>query len=219
LRVEQEHSASRNVLVVKTARAEQNNVRCCFKPWQHKIWSTDRNAAGQNYLLRGIFESEKHPTTAPFVKPNIFASRLRSCNRWTYIRGPHCRRTRSSCNRAYTRTRPVKPPTTGPHSRLLWSNKFWRRRGLCPDLQPGDCIVASGIVDFQTLWPTDPLWSSKLLDNPNGTSRNGGAVAPDSTTKKSFTRARARSQWTWNLRRCASGRNTRYSIRGTSSRN
>ena len=35
--------------------------------------------------------------------------------------------------------------------------------GLAPDLDPGDCIVASAVVDYPTLRPTDPLWSSKLL--------------------------------------------------------
>lgn len=35
--------------------------------------------------------------------------------------------------------------------------------GLAPDLRPGDCIVASAIVDRQMLRPTDPGWSSKLL--------------------------------------------------------
>ncbi|MGB6550135.1 MAG: adenosylhopane nucleosidase [Xanthobacteraceae bacterium] len=36
--------------------------------------------------------------------------------------------------------------------------------GLAPDLKPGDCIVASAIVDYPTLRPTDPLWSGKLLE-------------------------------------------------------
>lgn len=36
--------------------------------------------------------------------------------------------------------------------------------GLSPDLNPGDCVVASTIVDYPTLRPTDPLWSDKLLD-------------------------------------------------------
>jgi hopanoid-associated phosphorylase len=36
--------------------------------------------------------------------------------------------------------------------------------GLSPDLEPGDCVVASGIIDYPALRPTDPLWSGKLLD-------------------------------------------------------
>ncbi len=36
--------------------------------------------------------------------------------------------------------------------------------GLAPDLNPGDCIIASGIIDYPTLRPTDPLWSTKLLE-------------------------------------------------------
>jgi adenosylhomocysteine nucleosidase len=35
--------------------------------------------------------------------------------------------------------------------------------GLTPDLTPGDCVVASAIIDYPTLRPTDPLWSGKLL--------------------------------------------------------
>jgi adenosylhomocysteine nucleosidase len=36
--------------------------------------------------------------------------------------------------------------------------------GLAPDLVPGDCIVASAVVDYPALRPTDPLWSGKLLE-------------------------------------------------------
>lgn len=36
--------------------------------------------------------------------------------------------------------------------------------GLSPDLVPGDCVVASAIVDYPALRPTDLLWSGKLLD-------------------------------------------------------
>ena len=36
--------------------------------------------------------------------------------------------------------------------------------GLAPDLLPGDCVVASAIVDYPTLRPTDSLWSRKLAD-------------------------------------------------------
>jgi len=36
--------------------------------------------------------------------------------------------------------------------------------GLAPDLVPGDCVVASAIIDYPALRPTDPLWSRKLAD-------------------------------------------------------
>jgi adenosylhomocysteine nucleosidase len=36
--------------------------------------------------------------------------------------------------------------------------------GLAPDLAPGDCVVASAIIDYPTLRPTDPLWSRKLTE-------------------------------------------------------
>jgi hopanoid-associated phosphorylase len=36
--------------------------------------------------------------------------------------------------------------------------------GLAPDLVPGDCVVASAIVDHPMLRPTDPIWSRKLIE-------------------------------------------------------
>ncbi len=36
--------------------------------------------------------------------------------------------------------------------------------GLAPDLIPGDCVVASAIIDYPAVRPTDPLWSSKLAE-------------------------------------------------------
>jgi hopanoid-associated phosphorylase len=36
--------------------------------------------------------------------------------------------------------------------------------GLAPDLTPGDCVVASAILDHPAVRPTDPLWSRKLAD-------------------------------------------------------
>jgi hopanoid-associated phosphorylase len=36
--------------------------------------------------------------------------------------------------------------------------------GLAPNLVPGDCVVASAIIDYPALRPTDPLWSGKLAD-------------------------------------------------------
>jgi hopanoid-associated phosphorylase len=36
--------------------------------------------------------------------------------------------------------------------------------GLAPDLIPGDCVVASAIIDHLAVRPTDPLWSRKLAD-------------------------------------------------------
>ncbi len=35
--------------------------------------------------------------------------------------------------------------------------------GLVADLRPGDCIVASSIVDHSGSWSTDPRWSDRLL--------------------------------------------------------
>jgi len=40
--------------------------------------------------------------------------------------------------------------------------------GLHPDLQPGDCIVASTILSGASRMPTDPRWSQNLIDTvPN----------------------------------------------------
>src|SRR4030095_141664 len=40
--------------------------------------------------------------------------------------------------------------------------------GLHPDLQPGDCIVASAILSGSRRMPTDPIWSQNLIDTvPN----------------------------------------------------
>ena len=36
--------------------------------------------------------------------------------------------------------------------------------GLAPDLVPGDCIVASAIMDYPATRPTDALWSHKLAE-------------------------------------------------------
>jgi hopanoid-associated phosphorylase len=36
--------------------------------------------------------------------------------------------------------------------------------GLLPELVPGDCVVASTIVDYPTLRAADPMWSRKLLE-------------------------------------------------------
>jgi adenosylhomocysteine nucleosidase len=36
--------------------------------------------------------------------------------------------------------------------------------GLAPDLIPGDCIVASAIIDYPAVRATDPLWSRRLAD-------------------------------------------------------
>jgi hopanoid-associated phosphorylase len=42
--------------------------------------------------------------------------------------------------------------------------------GLDPDLQPGDCIVASAILSGTSRMPTDPAWSQNLIDTvPNAT--------------------------------------------------
>jgi hypothetical protein len=36
--------------------------------------------------------------------------------------------------------------------------------GLAPDLIPGDCVVASAIIDYPAVRPTDSLWSRKLAE-------------------------------------------------------
>jgi hopanoid-associated phosphorylase len=36
--------------------------------------------------------------------------------------------------------------------------------GLAPDLIPGDCVVASAIIDYPSVRPTDPLWSRRLAE-------------------------------------------------------
>jgi adenosylhomocysteine nucleosidase len=41
---------------------------------------------------------------------------------------------------------------------------FGVARGLAPDLIPGDCVVASAIIDYPAVRPTDPLWSRKLAE-------------------------------------------------------
>jgi hopanoid-associated phosphorylase len=42
--------------------------------------------------------------------------------------------------------------------------------GLDPNLQPGDCIVASAILSGTSRMPTDPAWSQNLIDTvPNAT--------------------------------------------------
>jgi adenosylhomocysteine nucleosidase len=49
---------------------------------------------------------------------------------------------------------------TGCHSIV----SFGVAGGLAPDLVPGDCVVASAIIDHPALRPTDPLWSRKLAE-------------------------------------------------------
>jgi adenosylhomocysteine nucleosidase len=49
---------------------------------------------------------------------------------------------------------------TGCHSII----SFGVAGGLAPDLVPGDCVVASAIIDHPILRPTDPLWSRKLAE-------------------------------------------------------
>jgi adenosylhomocysteine nucleosidase len=36
--------------------------------------------------------------------------------------------------------------------------------GLSPELKPGDCVVASSVIDVQTLYSTDPDWSDRLVE-------------------------------------------------------
>ncbi len=68
--------------------------------------------------------------------------------------------------------------------------------GLAPELTPGDCVVASSIIDYPAVRPTDPLWSRKLAEMiPNA--RHGpimgvNSVVSDPADKRklhAFTRA------------------------------
>jgi hopanoid-associated phosphorylase len=68
--------------------------------------------------------------------------------------------------------------------------------GLAPDLFPGDCVVASAIVDYPAVRPTDPLWSRKLAemipDARHGPIVGVNAVVSDPADKRKlhvFTRA------------------------------
>ena len=68
--------------------------------------------------------------------------------------------------------------------------------GLAPDLLPGDCVVASAIVDYPAVPPTDPLWSRKLAemvpDARHGPIVGVNSVVSDPADKRklhAFTRA------------------------------
>ena len=68
--------------------------------------------------------------------------------------------------------------------------------GLAPDLLPGDCVVASAIVDYPAVRPTDPLWSRKLAemisDARHGPIVGVNSVVSDPADKRklhAFTRA------------------------------
>jgi hopanoid-associated phosphorylase len=68
--------------------------------------------------------------------------------------------------------------------------------GLAPDLIPGDCVVASAIIDYPAVRPTDPLWSRKLAemipDARHGPILGVNAVVADPADKRklhAFTRA------------------------------
>jgi adenosylhomocysteine nucleosidase len=73
----------------------------------------------------------------------------------------------------------------GPGCRSIIS--FGVAGGLAPELIPGDCVVASAIIDYPALRPTDPLWSRKLADMIPG-ARHGpivgvGSVVSDPADK------------------------------------
>jgi adenosylhomocysteine nucleosidase len=68
--------------------------------------------------------------------------------------------------------------------------------GLAPDLIPGDCVVASAIIDYPAVRPTDSLWSRKLAemipDARHGPIMGANAVVSDPADKcklHAFTRA------------------------------
>ena len=68
--------------------------------------------------------------------------------------------------------------------------------GLAPDLIPGDCVVASAIIDYPAVRPAHPLWSRKLAemipDARHGPIVGVNAVVsdpPDKHKLHAFTRA------------------------------
>jgi adenosylhomocysteine nucleosidase len=64
--------------------------------------------------------------------------------------------------------------------------------GLAPDLAPGDCVVASAIVDHRTLRPTDPLWSRKLIEMIPG-ARHGPIVGANAVVSNPADKRRLRA--------------------------
>jgi adenosylhomocysteine nucleosidase len=68
--------------------------------------------------------------------------------------------------------------------------------GLAPDLIPGDCVVASAIIDYPAVRPADPLWSRKFAemipDARHGPIVGVNAIVSDPSDKRklhAFTRA------------------------------
>ncbi|MBO0715794.1 MAG: adenosylhopane nucleosidase [Rhizobiales bacterium] len=68
--------------------------------------------------------------------------------------------------------------------------------GLAPDLLPGDCVVASAIIDYPAVRPAEPLWSRKLAevipDARHGPIMGVNSVVSDPADKRklhAFTRA------------------------------
>jgi hopanoid-associated phosphorylase len=68
--------------------------------------------------------------------------------------------------------------------------------GLAPDLLPGDCVVASAIIDYPAVRLADPLWSHKLAemipDARHGPIMGVNSVVSDPADKRklhAFTRA------------------------------
>jgi hopanoid-associated phosphorylase len=88
----------------------------------------------------------------------------------------------------------VLPLAIGAGCRSIIS--FGVAGGLAPDLIPGDCVVASAIVDFPAVRPTDPLWSRRLAemipDARHGPIMGANSVVSDPSDKRklhAFTRA------------------------------
>jgi hopanoid-associated phosphorylase len=85
-------------------------------------------------------------------------------------------------------------PAIGAGCRSMIS--FGVAGGLAPDLIPGDCVVASAIIDYPAVRPTDSLWSRKLAemipDARHGPIMGANAVVSDPADKcklHAFTRA------------------------------
>lgn len=64
--------------------------------------------------------------------------------------------------------------------------------GLVSDLRSGECTIASSIADHSVSWPTDLLWSDRLMQLvPNarpGTIDGVNAVVPDPYSKRELHR-------------------------------
>lgn len=54
--------------------------------------------------------------------------------------------------------------------------------GLSPELRPGDCVVASSVMDARSLYWADPVWTDRLAEMAPGI-RRGGIVGVDAVVQ------------------------------------